>query len=221
MRILKEKNASRIIITILAILIPFTVSSCSTEGPKKDTEIAVTEEKASDEPEVEFSADSKFNPILVNATDANVSAVLNKDAVIFMASPPLDWQVSVDNEAVASIQQAQTIDGQVSYSGLILKSAGTVIVTLTNTLTGEVRSHKVVISDEGLVSVNASKNINSILEEVVGLSEVDAVVLFKSNGIKWRVLRRDGEIMSTTKDFQSDRLGIVIVNGKVDEAAIG
>lgn len=56
---------------------------------------------------------------------------------------------------------------------------------------------------------------------VVGLSESEAVELIESSGFASRVVARDGELFSTTKDYRTDRVNISIEKDVVVSADIG
>jgi hypothetical protein len=55
----------------------------------------------------------------------------------------------------------------------------------------------------------------------VGLSESEAVELIELSGFSARVVARDGELFSTTKDYRTDRVNISIEKDVVVSADIG
>jgi hypothetical protein len=56
---------------------------------------------------------------------------------------------------------------------------------------------------------------------VVGLSELEATKVIESAGFTARVIARDGESLSGTKDYRLDRVNISIENGVVVSAELG
>jgi len=55
----------------------------------------------------------------------------------------------------------------------------------------------------------------------VGQSEDDAAVIAKDNGLEVRVVERDGQQFPATMDYRTDRVNIVVTDGKVTSATIG
>ena len=55
----------------------------------------------------------------------------------------------------------------------------------------------------------------------VGQSEDDAAVIAKKNGLEVRVVERDGQQFPGTMDYRTDRVNIVVTDGKVTSATIG
>jgi hypothetical protein len=55
----------------------------------------------------------------------------------------------------------------------------------------------------------------------IGLSELEAIKVIESEGFTARVVARDGESLSGTKDYRLDRVNISIENGVVVSADIG
>ncbi|MEM7274518.1 MAG: hypothetical protein AAF547_15640 [Actinomycetota bacterium] len=62
---------------------------------------------------------------------------------------------------------------------------------------------------------------DELLEEVVGLSEEEAIALVRSLGRAVRVAERDGEPMALTMDYRPERVNLTIVNGIVTAARSG
>ena len=60
-----------------------------------------------------------------------------------------------------------------------------------------------------------------VTSTVVGLSELEATKVIESAGFTARVIARDGESLSGTKDYRLDRVNISIENGVVVSADIG
>jgi hypothetical protein len=55
----------------------------------------------------------------------------------------------------------------------------------------------------------------------IGLSELEAIKVIESEGFTARVVARDGESLSGTKDYRLDRVNISIENGVVVSAELG
>jgi hypothetical protein len=51
--------------------------------------------------------------------------------------------------------------------------------------------------------------------DYVGLTEAEAAVLAEENGVPFRVVERDGEMLPTTKDYRPGRINAVVVDGVV------
>lgn len=57
--------------------------------------------------------------------------------------------------------------------------------------------------------------------DLIGLSEDDAKKLSNHNGMKIRVIERDGESFVSTLEFRPDRYNVSIKDGKVTYVGIG
>jgi len=51
--------------------------------------------------------------------------------------------------------------------------------------------------------------------DYIGLSEADAEALAGANGVMFRVVERDGQMLPTTRDFREGRISAVVENGMV------
>jgi hypothetical protein len=60
-----------------------------------------------------------------------------------------------------------------------------------------------------------------VTSTVVGLGELEATKVIESAGFTARVIARDGESLSGTKDYRLDRVNISIENGVVVSAELG
>ena len=58
-------------------------------------------------------------------------------------------------------------------------------------------------------------------QKYVGLTESEAVQAIKKDGLRPRVVSRDGEHYVITMDYRTDRVNLTITEGKVTSAHVG
>lgn len=67
----------------------------------------------------------------------------------------------------------------------------------------------------------AKELVVELLYSLVGMSEEEATKKCDAAEVVWRVAARDDEELMTTFDFNSERINLHIVSGKVNKATTG
>lgn len=65
------------------------------------------------------------------------------------------------------------------------------------------------------------KQAKQVARDVVGMAEVEAVATAQAQGLTTRVVQRDGQDFPITMDLRTDRINLVITDGKVTRATVG
>lgn len=76
--------------------------------------------------------------------------------------------------------------------------------------------------------INAQKKIKELAKlakdtknQVIGMDENDAVTLIEDNGLRARVVCRNGKHFGVTMDYRIDRINLTVVDGKITRTQIG
>lgn len=82
-----------------------------------------------------------------------------------------------------------------------------------------VEQRAVSLADQGVVA--ATTPVRMEMHDYVGMSEIEACEAAARAGVECRVTSRDGQQMTATLDFRSDRVNLVVAGGRVQSVSLG
>lgn len=169
-------------------------------------------------------------PIMVEADDADVTAVLGRDVVVFVLPDPFLWSASLTPDDLAVFVPGTNDGSMITNAALHPRATGTVEVTLTGP-GGQRRVHQVTFIDGGTEAPSGDQDVEEPLDEtgrtvafaesLLDLSEADAFARAAAEGYVVRVASRDGVPQALTRDYLPSRVNVVIVDDQVVAYDIG
>jgi hypothetical protein len=200
----------------------FLITGCSTEP--EITPIADPRSSSNVSPTTPGGA-KVTGPIMLDESDTTATVTAGLDLVVFDLPTPAEWTATLTPQDLATFQAGSDDSTMVSNPALYPLKEGEVTVVLTNK---EGRELRFVITILPLGSGETVENISGPAEvseafglTVLGMFEVDAVEAIENSGRVARIAERDGEGYALTKDYNPNRLNLVIVTGLVSSFHVG
>ena len=164
-------------------------------------------------------------PVILDENTTTASVVAGLDIVVFNLPEPADWTASITPQELATFEAGSDDSTMVSNPALYPLKEGEVTVVLTNSA-GRKLEFVITITVPGSGEVvdtieNPAAASEAFGMKVLGMFEVDAVDAIESSGRVARIAERDGEGYALTKDYNPNRLNLVIVTGLVSSVYVG
>lgn len=162
---------------------------------------------------------------MLDADDTTATVTAGLDIVVFSLPNPAEWTAKVTPKDLAAFQPGSDDSTVVTNPGLYPLKEGLVTVVLTN------KEGRQLEYDITILPAAVGDKVESILDPVeasdafgltvLGMFEVDAVGAIEQSGRVARIAERDGEGYILTKDYNPNRLNLIIVTGLVASVYVG